>query len=103
MTAPPSHHAGAFAAMPIPATLIDAHGVIVDVNDAFLDLARRHNIPLRREDRIGRPIWEFAGEDDPQLGRQAILDFLADGDAERWRRVEQDSTRREGLHDMQLL
>lgn len=96
MTPPLPDYAGVFAAMPLPATLIDAHGVIVDLNDAFLDLARRNGIPLRREDRIGRPIWEFAGQEDPQLGRRAILDFLAGGGPERWRRTEQDRSGRVG-------
>ena len=103
VTPPLPDYAGVFAAMPLPATLIDAHGVIVDLNDAFLDLARRDGIPLRREDRIGHPIWEFAGQEDPQLGRRAILDFLAGGSPERWRRVEQNRSGRVGQHDMQLL
>ncbi|MDA0337865.1 MAG: PAS domain-containing protein, partial [bacterium] len=97
------HRIGVFAAMPIAATIIDADGTIIDVNDAFIKLARRFDISLRREDRVGRPLWEFAGENDPQLGRQAILDFLAGGDPEQWRRVEHDGRGRQGLHDMQLL
>ena len=103
MTSSLTAHTGVFAAMPLPATLIDATGTIVDVNDAFINLAQRYNVTLRREDRIGRPLWEFSGEHDPQLGRQAILDFLADGDPEHWRRVEHDDRGRQGLHDMQLL
>ena len=102
MTSPLSIYVGVFAAMPVPATLIDAGGIIVDVNDAFIDLARRYDIPVRREDRIGRPLWEFSG-DHSKLGQQAILDFLADGDPEQWRREVQDSSGRQALQDIQLL
>lgn len=88
--------------MPVPATLIDTRGLIVDVNEAFLEMAHRYGVSVRREDRIGHPLWKFSGEHD-QLGRQAIETFLQDGRSEGWRRVETDDSGREGQHDMQLV
>jgi len=58
--------------------------------------------PCVREDRIGRPLWEFSAEN-PKLGQQAILDFIAGGDPEQWRREVQDSSGRQALQDIQLL
>ncbi len=75
MTQSEFNYRSTFEALALPATVIDPDGVIIDVNNAFLDLARRHKPSLQRQDRLGRPIWEFAGEQDPWLGRQAIIDF----------------------------
>lgn len=94
---------GVFAAMPVPATLIDAQGLIVDVNEAFLELAHRYGLSVKREDRVGFPLWQFSGEADPQLGKQALETFLRDGTTESWRRAETDDSGREGQHDMQLV
>jgi PAS domain S-box-containing protein len=49
-----------FRALPTPATLIDAEGIVVEVNDAFIEHATRFGIRIAREDRIGRPIVSFA-------------------------------------------
>jgi signal transduction histidine kinase/CheY-like chemotaxis protein/GAF domain-containing protein len=97
-------HRAAFAALPLPATLLDAEGVILDVNDAFLAMARSHGRILRREERVGRPIWQFAGEDDPHLGRRAILEFLAGDEPRRSWQVEERSATADsaGIHDMTI-
>ena len=50
----------AFDAIPLPATLIDANGIVVDVNSAFLNFAYSHGREIRREDRIGGHIASFA-------------------------------------------
>ena len=66
-----------FDAIPLPATLIDGKGVVLDVNPAFLDLARAHGIEIRKEDRIGGHIASYARTEaeQTQIGRfsQAIL------------------------------
>jgi len=49
-----------FDAYPIAATLVDADTVIVDVNRAFLELAASLGLSIRREERIGRPLGDFA-------------------------------------------
>ena len=49
-----------FDAIALPATLVDAEGIILDVNQAFVEHARRRGVPLTREERIGRPIADFA-------------------------------------------
>ena len=51
-------------ALSVPVTLIDAQGLVVDFNQAFLELAQRHGRQLRREDRIGRHITDFSGTED---------------------------------------
>jgi hypothetical protein len=70
----PSLHAGAFAAIPVPATLLDAKGLIVDLNDAFL-----------------------------HLGRRAILDFLSAGKPAEWQQVENETAGSKGLRNMRML
>jgi|GEM_PF-3797205 PAS domain S-box-containing protein len=50
-----------FDALPVPATLIDRQGVIVDVNQAFLDYASNLlGSEVRKAARIGRHITEFS-------------------------------------------
>ena len=49
-----------FDAIALPATLVDAEGIILDVNQAFVEHARRRGVPLTREERIGRPVADFA-------------------------------------------
>ena len=91
-----------FQASPVPATLVDAEGVIFDVNDAFLAFARRHGVDVRREDRIGRHIADFAGDDDPDLGRAALARVFAGRDPEPQLRAEHTITGREGLHRLEI-
>jgi len=52
-----------FDAIPVPATLIDADGTIVDVNQAFLESTRRVGEIIQREDRIGKSVVELASPD----------------------------------------
>lgn len=56
----PTNYAEVFNSIPIPATLIDARGIIVDINQAFLQLTQAYGLPIRKEDRIGRHIAAFA-------------------------------------------
>lgn len=55
----PNYHA-AFNALPTPATLIDRDGIILDVNQAFLEYARAVGRPITRQDRIGAHICAFS-------------------------------------------
>ncbi|MFA6107728.1 MAG: ATP-binding protein [Candidatus Latescibacterota bacterium] len=54
---------GLLEALPTAATLIDAQGIILGVNEAFLAQARRWGRQVRREDRVGRPMITFASTD----------------------------------------
>ena len=47
-------------ALPQPATLIDREGIITEVNEAFIAMARGMGREIRREDRIGQPVARFA-------------------------------------------
>ena len=60
MTDFPFAHTELFDAIAIPATLIDAEGIILDVNCAFMTFVRGLGIELEKEDRIGRPLAAFA-------------------------------------------
>ena len=51
-------------AFPEPTTLVDPHGKILDINQAFCDYAARIGVALSRSDRIGRNIFEFGGADE---------------------------------------
>ena len=52
-----------FDAYPVAATLVDRDAVIVDVNRAFLDYTGSLGLAVRREERVGHPLVEFAVED----------------------------------------
>ena len=65
-------YVGVFEAIPMPATLIDADGIVLDVNQAFLEYARDLGLDIAREDRVGRSI-EAPARDDNTRGR--ILAF----------------------------
>jgi signal transduction histidine kinase/CheY-like chemotaxis protein len=64
------------ALLPIPTTLIDCEGVIQDVNQAFLDYARRFFHDLHREDRIGRHVADFCTQPDHRERMTQFLDEL---------------------------
>lgn len=77
-----------FEVIPVPATLIDADGLIVDVNPAFLEYARSLGRQVNKEERIGRSVLDFAGEGE----QRALLESAVDGalkegveKAYRWR------------------
>ncbi len=59
--------------LPQPVTLIDNAGIIMDVNNAFLEMAGKAGKVIRKEDRIGHPIEAFATV--PQ-GRHRMIDFV---------------------------
>ncbi len=62
-----------FAAIPMPATLIDTEGLIADVNEIFLEWARSMGSDLRKEDRIGHHVAEFSGVFEE---REQVVDFI---------------------------
>lgn len=65
-----------FDAFPIPATLIDAEGIVVDVNQAFLNLAHAYGHEIRKEDRIGGHIASFAATEEERTRFRAFIDEL---------------------------
>ena len=65
-----------FDSIPVPATLIDARGIVVDINQAFLDQARAYGRPIRREDRIGEHITSFGGPEEERARFRTFIDGL---------------------------
>ena len=51
-----------FESLPMPATLVDREGRIAGINQAFLDYARQRGRQIRREDRLGFHVLDFAGQ-----------------------------------------
>jgi PAS domain S-box-containing protein len=66
----------AFDAIPLPATLIDTDGIVVDVNQAFLDMAHHLETEVRREDRIGEHIASFAALEEERTRFKDFIDEL---------------------------
>lgn len=61
-----------FNTLPLPATIIDLDGIIVDVNRAFFDYANSIGVKIVREEGIGKHVCDFAL---PQY-RQFTWDFI---------------------------
>ena len=80
--APAADYARVFDAIPLPATLVDAQGIVVDVNQAFLTLARSYGLEIRREDRIGGHIASFSATEGERIHfRDFIAELLQTGEA----------------------
>jgi PAS domain S-box-containing protein len=100
------NYAPIFYAIPIPATLIDTQGIIVDVNQAFLDLAHHHDTEIRKEDRIGRHITSFTGDaEEHRIFGAFIGELLSTGEARHleWYHVERSGKREWADIDAQIL
>lgn len=83
-------------AIPLPAILVDAKGIILAVNPASLDLARRLGRGIRREERIGQHISQLAAGEAERDRITSFLDELfASGGARRavWDQVEPSGRR----------
>jgi len=74
-------YADIFAALSIPATVIDRDGVIVDVNPAFIEYARSVGRKITRADRVGKHYCDFAGEKNRQSTRDFVREVFATGTA----------------------
>lgn len=68
-----------FNTLPVPATIIDRQGVIVDLNQAFLDYARFIGVNIQKEDRIGKNLCDFAMEKYRQFTWDFIQRVFAEG------------------------
>ena len=86
ITPPPSRSlnpllddAEVFAAIPVPATLIDAEGIIVDVNPAFVAWARDFGYEVAREERLGHPLEAFANSVEHRAQILALVDEVLSG------------------------
>ncbi|MFH1569931.1 MAG: PAS domain-containing protein [Gemmatimonadota bacterium] len=65
--------ADVFAAIPIPATLVDAGGTVVAVNQAFVEHARGLGFAVDPAERIGRPIGDPAVRDGSPPGIERFV------------------------------
>ncbi|WP_141608939.1 response regulator [Litorilinea aerophila] len=77
----PVDYAAVFRSLSIPATIIDCNGIILDINPAFIEYARRLGRDITPADRIGRHICDFSSE----WYRDSLWEFVqrifADGHA----------------------
>ena len=82
MATSPFPAAATFDALPIPATLIDRRGIIVDVNQAFLEYASHLlGAAVRKEERVGCHITEFSAGKSGHSPIASIVDqVLRDGE-----------------------
>jgi PAS domain S-box-containing protein len=69
-------YAGTFDSIPLPATLIDAEGIVVDINQAFLDLAYSYGRVILKQDRIGGHCASFAATEKERIRLKAFIDEL---------------------------
>ncbi|MBT3346506.1 MAG: PAS domain S-box protein [Gemmatimonadetes bacterium] len=81
-------------AIPVPATLIDARGIIVDVNRAALDLARQIDPAVGRQHRVGCHIADFVKLPADRDRFRALIDDLLKA-TEPWQ-AHWESTRTDG-------
>jgi PAS domain S-box-containing protein len=65
-----------FETLPLPATLIDTKGTIVDINQASLEVALRYGPPIGKEDRIGHHIAQFVSVPEERTRFEAFIDEL---------------------------
>ena len=100
MTPPDLDYRAVFGAIPVPATLIDADGIILDVNGAFLAIARRAGSDLKPEDRIGKPANEFVADAFHAEWEAFVGELLAGGNAAPLRQVATDGMGREFLQEI---
>ena len=71
----------AFDALPVPATLIDAQGIIVDVNRAFFEYTRARGREVNKAERVGYHVAEFVTlAAKRERFRQFIDGLLRDGE-----------------------
>ncbi|MFT5377741.1 MAG: PAS domain S-box-containing protein, partial [Candidatus Latescibacterota bacterium] len=77
---------GVFEALPVPATLIDAQGVIVDLNSAFIKYALSMGVEVRKEERVGYLLHEFAREEKEGEYIQGVVKVLLETGEEQFQR-----------------
>ncbi|MGY8824575.1 MAG: PAS domain-containing protein [Candidatus Latescibacterota bacterium] len=77
---------GVFEALPVPATLIDAQGVIVDLNLAFIKYALGMGVEVRKEERVGHLLHEFAREEKEGEYIQGLVKVLLETGEEQYQR-----------------
>ncbi|MEW6749716.1 MAG: PAS domain S-box protein [Candidatus Latescibacterota bacterium] len=88
---PAPDYRAVFDALPLPATLVDEQGLIVDLNQASVEMAHRVGRRIRKEDRIGSPYLSFALAEEHRPRLAALIEqALREGRSEelRWRHVD---------------
>ena len=65
-----------FDSIPLPATLIDIRGIIVDINQASLDLIHRYDPEIHKRDRVGSHIAGFVMIANERARYRAFIDEL---------------------------
>jgi len=79
----PFEYPDIFDTLPLPATLIDAKGIIIDVNQASLEVALRYGPPIGKKDRTGRHIAHFVSVAKERVRFSAFIDELLSTEGDR--------------------
>ncbi|MBT3342462.1 MAG: response regulator [Gemmatimonadetes bacterium] len=74
---PPIDYPSVFSSLPMPATLVDGEGTVVDINEACVRSMHRQGHDTTRESCLGRRIWETVSDGDPLSSREVVLGFLS--------------------------
>ena len=92
--------AGVYRALPIPATLIDRDGIILDINPAFIEYAYSIGRKLTRADRVGGHIHDFAEGKYRTITDDFVQEIFATGKARS--RLEPNTAARQRLAYVEL-
>jgi PAS domain S-box-containing protein len=80
-------YAEVFEEIPLPATLTDAQGMILDVNRAFLAHARSLGRQINKADRVGRSVYDFADTEEERAHLDSLLGPLRRGEQEHLSKI----------------
>ncbi|MEX1018495.1 MAG: response regulator [Litorilinea sp.] len=78
-----------FQAYSDPATLIDPSGLILDINQAFIDYAHESGVALTRADRVGKNVFDFSDADGSERLRTLIEETVQYGHGTYYQRRRQ--------------
>ena len=83
-----------FNSLPTPAPIIDRNGIILDINDAFLNFARSVGRHIVREDRVGAHVCDFAQGEYREFTWNFVQEIFANGHARARQLPEDDANHR---------
>ena len=101
MTNIPALYNAVFNALSSPATIIDRDGIILDINVAFVDYARSMGVHIKREDRVGAHICDFAQNEYRAFTWNFVQEIFTKGHARSRQLPEDDSNHRQAYMEQE--